>query len=310
MKKQLSILLLLGCLVVSISSVQAQEKVNAVLRFDSAATLTVGDVVPLILEVTHPVNWRVVLPDLEAGWGQIEVRSQSTPEIINNRDSTETTSQKIEISLFAPGDYQTDPFIINVVDTNGQSSPVDVDPVSLHVTSVLIEGDTTLRDIKPPVGFTQTLANSLVPIVGAGLAVSTLATLLIIFLIRRPTKPKGDPRTPEQKALDQLDQIVDANLVQHGFAKEHYAQVSACFRAYLETTLGFPALEHTTSEIATVLSQIGITATYAFNVYSALHTCDLVVYADCDPHEQEATKLVSLVRSMILTSPFPKEATP
>ena len=309
MRKRLSIFLLFGLLLAFANAIQAQEKINAALRFDSAATLTVGDVVPLTLEVTHPANWRVVLPDLEAGWGQIEVREQSAPEIINNNDGTETTLQKIEVSMFAPGDYQTDMFTMNVVDTDGQSTPVNVDPISLSVASVLVEGDTTLRDIKPLVGFAQTVANTLVPIVGAILTISGLATLLIFYLMRRPAKPEIDTRTPQQKALDQLEQIVDANLVQHGLAKEHYAQVSTCFRQYLELTLGFPALEHTTSEIANVLNQKDISAAYAFDVHSALRTCDLVVYADCVPNEQEAAKLVSLVRTVILTSPFPEEAT-
>ncbi len=51
--------------------------------------------------------------------------------------------------LFAPGAFVTPPLAYTVTDGTGNLFEFTAQPVSVNVTSVLVEGDTELRDIKP-----------------------------------------------------------------------------------------------------------------------------------------------------------------
>ena len=48
-----------------------------------------------------------------------------------------------------PGDVQTPALTLSVANDQGSLSSLEVAPVPVSVTSVLVEGDTTLREIKP-----------------------------------------------------------------------------------------------------------------------------------------------------------------
>ena len=91
----------------------------------------------------------IILPELEADWGEFVVVSQSPPATVDNTDGTKTTSQVIDARLFAPGEFSTPPTPITVVDGSGGLGEVIAPPAPIVVTSVLVEGDTNLRDIKP-----------------------------------------------------------------------------------------------------------------------------------------------------------------
>jgi hypothetical protein len=127
---------------------QAQGDVSIVFTAGKSE-LTVGDPVKLTLEVKHPAGYQVIIPKLEQAWGDFEVRSQSQPETIPNDDGSETTRETIEVTLFAPGSFQTPALPITIGDTAGKTTEQTTPPVSLTVLSVLAEEDTELRDIKP-----------------------------------------------------------------------------------------------------------------------------------------------------------------
>ncbi len=146
--KWLISLIVIALMLTVVSGVSAQSNVAVTLSVGGEA-ITVGDVIPLTLQVTHPAGWRVIVPTLEKQWGEFEVRSQSTPVITANGDGTETTSQKIEVVRMRPGEVQTPAFTLSIADDQGNLQNVEVAPVSVVVQSVLVAGDTTLRDLKP-----------------------------------------------------------------------------------------------------------------------------------------------------------------
>ena len=141
-------LITLALMLTVVGGVAAQGNI-AVTLSARGDKITVGDVIPLTLRVTHPAGWRVILPALEKQWGEFEVRSQSTPVITASGNGTETTTQKIEVARLRPGEVQTPALTLSVADDQGHLQNVEVAPVSLTVQSVLPAGDTTLRDIKP-----------------------------------------------------------------------------------------------------------------------------------------------------------------
>ena len=134
-------LIVIALMLTVVSGVSAQSNITVTLSVGGEA-ITVGDVIPLTLRVTHPAGWRVIVPTLEKQWGDFEVRSQSTPVITASGDGTETTTQKIEVVRMRPGEVQTPAFTLSIADDQGNLQNVEVAPVAVTVQSVLVAGDT------------------------------------------------------------------------------------------------------------------------------------------------------------------------
>ena len=118
-----------------LSPVFAQEAPSSGIRASftaNRAELTVGDIVTLTLEVTHSADQAVVLPRLGAEWGSFEVRSQTPAQTVSNGDGTETTRQRLKVTIFAPGTFETPDFPMSV---RGPDGTVDqVSPPTVRLT--------------------------------------------------------------------------------------------------------------------------------------------------------------------------------
>ena len=136
------------------------------------AALTVGDLVTLTLEVTHPADHVVVVPRLGPEWGPFEIISQTTAHTNYNGDGTETTSQQLTVTVFALGTFETPDLSISVRGPEGGVERVFPLPVLLTVNSVLSGSDERLKDIRPPADLASSLWMR-----PAALAVAVLATL-------------------------------------------------------------------------------------------------------------------------------------
>lgn len=265
-------------------------------------TLTVGDPVILTVSVTHPDGSVVLFPELAANWGDLIVRSQSAPETVSNGDGTSVTTQQIDARLFAPGDFQTSPLTITIADTAGNLRETAVAPLSITVQSVLIEGDTELRDIKPQANLPLPTAW---PYMIGGLFVVMAMGAFNIYMWRRG-KTAVDNRLPHEKALDALAKIDKQGHVAHGRYKEHYAAVSDTLRTYFETLTPVRFTDRTTAEIRYDLAAGPLPLAEAQRLLLLLEDADWVKFAKVTPSPHEAERLVQDARQLILdTRPEP-----
>ncbi|HAC20159.1 MAG TPA: hypothetical protein DCF78_16450, partial [Dehalococcoidia bacterium] len=76
--------------------------------------LTVGDPFSLTISAIHPDGHNIIFPRLPAEWGSFEVISQEPVATSVNEDGTLTTSQVIEVALFAPGEHTTPPLNVTI----------------------------------------------------------------------------------------------------------------------------------------------------------------------------------------------------
>ncbi len=211
-----------------------------------AGPFAVGDPIELTLEVVHPDDTGIIVPRLEANWGDLEVRSQGAVSTVDNGDGTLTTRQTIEAVLFAPGDFQTPPLAVTVSDTGGALAQSMAAPAALTIASSLADGDETLRDIKPQVDLPLPAAwpQTAIPVVAALIFMG----LLIWWIAhRRRARMPIDNRPPEQVAYDELAHIQSLNLPAAGRYDTHYALVADTLRTYLERQYGLPARDRTTA---------------------------------------------------------------
>jgi hypothetical protein len=303
-------LLLATALFVVVPAVQAASPIEATLKAEGNEW-TVGDPVQLTLAVTHPADHTVIMPELGENWGDLIVRSQSPATTTSNEDGTETTSQAIDVRLFAPGTFATPPLAITVSDGVGELVEVTAPPIELTITSVLVEGDAELRDIKPQA---ELPFSNLLPWIASGVAVAAIlggASLLWRRRRARLALATVDNRPPHVVALDELARVEKLGLPESGRFKEHYTLVSDCIRTYVERTYSIPVLERTTYEVQESLKTVDFRPDVARLFISFLDESDLVKFSKFRPDVLSAYQLLAGGRQIVeMTQPILVETKP
>jgi len=271
---------------------------------------TVGDPIPLRLRVTAPAGFDVTLPELPQQWGPLEVREQSLQGPVTNEDGTITTVREATVALWSPGVYETPSLTVRYRDADGQLHEVDVSPLSITVASVLTEGDTEKRDLKPQASLPRP---PVWPWVLAGTLVTALLSFAARWLLRRFQGHKVaasesvepvDTRPPEAIAYEELDRIAALDLPARGELKRHYTLVTDCVRTYLERVYSVPAMDRTTSELLTALRRARMDGEATTVLRALLEESDLVKFARFRPLVEQARAAVVQARRLVdMTKP-------
>jgi hypothetical protein len=273
--KWLISLMIIALMLTVVSGVSAQSNIVVTLSAGGEA-VTVGDVIPLTLRVTHPAGWRVIVPALDKQWGEFEVRGQATPVIMSNGDGTETTSQKIEVVRMRPGEVQTPPFTLSIADDQANLQDVEVAPLPVVVQSVLVAADTELRDIKPQAEL-LTSQRMVWPLIVA--AMLGAIGLIGYAINRRRNRPVIDTRTPRERAQATLRTLAAQNPQEPAAIKAACVEIAVCLRDYIAATSTIPARDLTTNELARQMKNNGLPADWSARVIDVLRVCDSVKFA-------------------------------
>jgi hypothetical protein len=297
----IAIIIALFAVGVVATQVSAQTTTSVTIT-PSTDHVTVGDPVELTIAVNHPAGTQVLMPQLDPNWDSFVVRSQSPVNTVDNGDGTATTTQIIDVRLFAPGAFETPPLNVTIADSNGQITEATAPPIPITVNSVLIEGDTELRDIKPQATLPGALTwSAFIAVVGAFIAA-------IVWFIARRVKEAFDNRLPHEVALDTLAAVEKENLPENGRFKEHYTIVTDALRTYVEQTQGIQATDRTTAEIQAILNQTSLTTEQAKQFINILSESDLVKFAKFTPDLESAHALIAESRQFVAdTKPEPEE---
>jgi hypothetical protein len=258
--------------------------------------ITVGDVIPLTLRVTHPAGWRVIFPALDEQWGDFEVRRQSTPEIVTNPDGTQTTAQEIQVARMRPGEVQTPALSLSVADDQGNLNNLEVAPVAISIRSVLVDGDTTLREIKPQAELV-TERRPYWPLVSVGLLGS--AALAGYGVHRWRNRKPADRRTPRQRTLDTLKALGAQNPQTLPEMKTYCAHLADCLRDYLAAIANLPARDLTTREISRHFKGQEFPPAWSAQVVDVLRVCDGVKFANQELELPAIQTLTVKVRQLV-----------
>ena len=290
-----------------------------------AATLSVtirhgkGErVLPSGLDLSSAVEAKKVLkqagfsvPDQDAGAGAIV---WSDPDDPNKSDAT--THLDLPLVLLPPNPGRNamtlPPLPVAIARANGE-----IATVCTHVHSILVEDPTSstpnaMPKLNPPGAPQREEWTSLKKALGYG-AIGLALGAVLALLVRRwmkqpkPVPPPPPPRPPWEVALEQLDEVRHAGLLEVERFSEHFDRTSDALRRYLGARFGFDGLESTTDEILSALkkqaggfirfddhpSGYGPTPGISIErVAGFLRECDLVKFANLTPTPEQCASSI------------------
>lgn len=287
--------LMLAMLLMLLTGLPARaQEISASVTAAVSGTVTVGDPVPMRLEVIHPAGTAAILPAIEGLWGDFEIRNLSAPETTEEAGGLRTRLT-FDAVLFAPGQFNTPPLPVTVSDRTGVTLQAVAAPVPVTVESVLGEADTEPHDIKPQAAlrggwFSPQLVGGVL-----GLLVAALGIWLLRWWLRRGGMLG---RTALQRALDELDAIAAAGYPAQNKYKELYLAVSHTVRRHAEREFGVDLHERTTNELRALLRGLPLPPELARRLLTLFAESDLVKFAQVTPTPESASALIVEARAV------------
>jgi hypothetical protein len=125
--------------------------------------------------------------------------------------------------------------------------------------------------------------------VGIGALLGALILFALYRISKRPkaVPPPPPPRPPWEIALEKLDEVRHAGLLETGRFSEYFDRVNDALRAYLGARFGFDGLESTTDEIMAAMKHVPHFGVPLPEIQLFLEECDLVKFANLTPSQEE-----------------------
>jgi hypothetical protein len=139
-------------------------------------------------------------------------------------------------------------------------------------------------------------------------AIGLVAGIVIALLVRKwlarpkPVKPPPPPRPPWEIALERLDEVRHAGLLEVNRFQEYFDRVNDAVRAYLGARYGFDGLESTTDEILQGLRRAAIERLAMGGVLDFLSECDLVKFANMTPSKDACERALDSAERIVRTT--------
>jgi hypothetical protein len=173
------------------------------------------------------------------------------------------------------------------------TSVVSTDPILLYFKTVVAEGDTTLKPLKPNFGFSRLLW----PWILAGFLISAFLIWWYRFRdLQEQVEPEPEPQIqPFNNPIKELESALkniksESNIAETKNFKDFYSDIGDAIRTYFEELYKIPALESTTSEMLRYVEAYGVDDTMAEKTRMVLQRADLVKFAKFTPTLEDAWK--------------------
>jgi hypothetical protein len=270
-------------------------------------TITVGDPITYTLTVRRTERDRVVFPDAEGQFGDLEVREVRRPEVKRSEGGAVEEVAVYVVTSYAVGAHEIPALGVGYVSASGDTGRAATNRLKVTVQSVIKPGEEkALKDVKPPVDLSAGLpwwAWLLILLALAGL----LAYLLYRRRKRRPATVVEAPPKPIDE-LEAFDQIAAMGLLARGEYKQHYSLVSDAVRRYVERRYRIEAMERTTWEVVSEMRQARMerATVEAFDTF--LSACDLVKFAKHIPPMEEMEGVVDRAKEIVRATMIAQES--
>lgn len=163
--------------------------------------------------------------------------------------------------------------------------------IFIEVVSLLDEGASDIRDIRPPVPLKKNYFRLYI-IIAIAFGALGIVGGIVLFLYRRKHRKRiefvPEPLSAHEIAYGELENLKALGLTTKGRIKEYYYRLSNIVRHYIENRFRLMAPERTTEEfLAEMITTHKLEQRHKQLISNFLEHCDLVKYAKYGPDNQE-----------------------
>ena len=297
------------------SGVDLKAQVEAHASLDSNYIL-VGDQINLILAVSCPVDYMIDWPQLnDTIISAIEILGKSKIDSSYSADNSQLLlKQTIRITSFDSGYYAIPPFQIKYKESGGQLIQYEeTEALLLEVSSVPVNMEEEIKDIKAPIEAPYTFKEALPWIIGLLLSIAIGFAAYYYMKKRKKDEPvfkaSAKPKIPPHRiALDALDNLRHKKVWQSGLIKDYHTELTDIVREYISSRFFIHALEMTTDEIMEALNGTTTNDQAKQKVQQTFTMADLVKFAKMQPlpleHDTSLNNAVDFIKeTMFIETP-------
>ena len=257
-------------------------------------TITVGDVLQLNVEVMRPEAARVAFPTIGPQLKDWVIRDSVRSPSKEAGPGRFSESLKLQLTIYKTGDFEIPPLQVEVVHPNGEKEVLTSDPIKIKVQSVLSGDQEELKGVKAQADIPPDYKPFLLLLAALGALGLIIYRAIQFFKNRKRMEPLTykDTRSPEEIAREAIRSLLARKLVQKGYLKEFYLELSEIVKRYLGLKLGVPSLERTTEEFSRDLRETAVPWEEFQVIKEFLMDCDLVKFAKYRPSEEEIDRIV------------------
>ncbi|OGS20081.1 MAG: hypothetical protein A2252_08620 [Elusimicrobia bacterium RIFOXYA2_FULL_39_19] len=273
----------------------------------SAHEITIGDDLVYSLTLEYPAGYMFVPPDFENVLGGFEIRKQAILPVKNKGGfffaKYRISRYIFNITSFNAGEQKISSFTAVFMNESGDAKELPVPEITIIVNPVKEssqdQGD--IRDIKPPLSLGINLLLMLIT------AFLLAAGIYIYFLMNKKPETvqeqaiEEEKLSPEEIALQKLQELLAKDLIKAGLVKEFYIELSEIVRMYLSEKHSVFVIERTTDEVCRDLKKI-VEKKKLAEIKEFLEECDMVKFAKYIPDQIEVNADVEKARQIIQQS--------
>ncbi|MFI5251815.1 MAG: hypothetical protein ACHQQQ_05200 [Bacteroidota bacterium] len=300
MMRSKNVLTLLCVLICGTIQLQAQN-IEANARVDSN-NIQIGDWLKLHLEVKHPAGISVHWPSIADSLQGIDVLSRDTIHTEKSGDDL-IESTTLTITSFDSGTVIVPPLPFQYSSQGDTAKKVvETSPIPIFVHTVAVDTSKDIKDIKPPLGLSITLAELLPYIVGI-IVIGGLSWLAYYIWKKKQRGekiiPEAPRKPPHELALNELRSIESEHIWQRGMIKEYHTRLTDILRVYIEGRFGVMAMEMTTDEVMASLDSSGLSKEMKNALKDILVRADFAKFAKFQPGPQENEESMKLAFNFV-----------
>ena len=289
------------CLLLGVSSALSQETKTQLKTSVDATTVTVGEVVTVKVSVKHPETLKIAFPAVGSSLSEWTVRSSKQLPPTKLADGNVEDTLELQLAIYKTGNFEVPAFNVETVKSSGETEVLASEPIKISVQSVLTGNQDTLKDLKPQAGIEADYKPFVFLLAALASAAYLVYRLIQYFKRRRKAPlPKAERvRSAEEVARKAIERLLARRLVEQGYFKQFYLELSEIIKRFLGSQLGVHSLERTTEEFTRDLRAVSVSSAQYHMIQEFLEDCDLVKFAKYQPGPEEVDQIIARSHAMI-----------
>jgi hypothetical protein len=256
------------------------------------------------LEIKAPAEYDVTLPSLDDRLSGLSAPNGTFDDPVASSDGIRVWRRHARLVPDVAEEYRIAPLVVHYADNSTSpprtgwftTPPITLELRPLGVTAAgRVSADIPYHWVRPP---NRTIvAYVAFTIFGAGLIVG-----LIVLLRRSHQKAVLARLTPRQRALAELQKLIEARLIEKHRIKDFYVELTMVVRRYIERQHHVRAPEQTTEEFLQSVAQDNrFSEAVVERLRAFLTAADLVKFAAYSPGGADIDNAVATARNYVET---------